>query len=280
MEDRCHSLIPSNIGANVCENSLAPSDNGANDSGGHNTPMESGHELHSLNENLLIPPPKIGMIFGSEYEVRSYYTKYAGQLGFGIMTRNSRKRRDGKVAYLILSCSKGGNRRRSSKRSPIRNVASKKQTCEAHINVSVCKDGGYQIKTVVLKHNHDMHPNKDNVNFDIRVKRTLDLNDQAGLRMNKSFRSPVVEVGDCDNMTFCDNSCVQKQRKLIGKDGDGDALHKYFVRMQEQNKNFFYAIDMDDCLQVRNVFWADARSIAAYKSFGDVVTVDCTYLTN
>uniref|UniRef100_A0A2N9GE57 Protein FAR1-RELATED SEQUENCE n=1 Tax=Fagus sylvatica TaxID=28930 RepID=A0A2N9GE57_FAGSY len=38
--------------------------------------------------------------------------------------------------------------------------------------------------------------------------------------------------------------------------------------------------DLDDELRVRNVFWVDARSRAAYESFNDVITFDTTYLTN
>ncbi|XP_062152045.1 protein FAR1-RELATED SEQUENCE 5-like [Alnus glutinosa] len=37
---------------------------------------------------------------------------------------------------------------------------------------------------------------------------------------------------------------------------------------------------MDDDCRLRNVFWADARSRAAYDYFGDVITFDTTYLTN
>ncbi|XP_042974898.1 protein FAR-RED IMPAIRED RESPONSE 1-like [Carya illinoinensis] len=39
-------------------------------------------------------------------------------------------------------------------------------------------------------------------------------------------------------------------------------------------------MDMDDDGRLRNVFWADARSRATYKYFGNVVTFDTTYLTN
>ena len=39
-------------------------------------------------------------------------------------------------------------------------------------------------------------------------------------------------------------------------------------------------MDLDDEYRLRNVFWADGRSRAAYKVFGDVVTFDTTYLTN
>ncbi|XP_042969216.1 protein FAR1-RELATED SEQUENCE 5-like [Carya illinoinensis] len=37
---------------------------------------------------------------------------------------------------------------------------------------------------------------------------------------------------------------------------------------------------MDDDGRLRNVFWADTRSRASYKYFGDVVTFDTTYMTN
>ncbi|KAI8549703.1 hypothetical protein RHMOL_Rhmol06G0045800 [Rhododendron molle] len=39
-------------------------------------------------------------------------------------------------------------------------------------------------------------------------------------------------------------------------------------------------MDLDDEERLRNVFWADARSRAACKEFGDVVTFDTTYLVN
>ena len=42
----------------------------------------------------------------------------------------------------------------------------------------------------------------------------------------------------------------------------------------------FFSIDLDEEDRLKNVFWADARSRAAYKYFGDVITFDTTYLTN
>ena len=50
--------------------------------------------------------------------------------------------------------------------------------------------------------------------------------------------------------------------------------------MQGKNSNFYHALDLDDELRVRNVFWVNARSRAAYESFHDVITFDTTYLTN
>ncbi|KAL7199222.1 hypothetical protein ACSBR2_021496 [Camellia fascicularis] len=39
-------------------------------------------------------------------------------------------------------------------------------------------------------------------------------------------------------------------------------------------------MDLDGNGRLQNVFWADARSKAACKEFGDVVTFDTTYLAN
>ncbi|KAG6643252.1 hypothetical protein CIPAW_09G196800 [Carya illinoinensis] len=54
----------------------------------------------------------------------------------------------------------------------------------------------------------------------------------------------------------------------------------YFTRMQYKNLGFFALMDLDDDGRLKNVFWADPRSRAAYQDFGDVVTFDTTYLTN
>lgn len=274
MEDCCNSLIPLDIDADRIKEVKCHS------------PKECRLVIHNSNENDVVPTPEAGMIFNSEDEVRSYYTKYAIQEGFGIMTRSSKKGADGKVGYFILACSREGNRR-TSKRNPMRNVPSNKQKCEARINVCLCKDGTYQIKTVSLSHNHELSPghvkSRNNADINMRSKRVLDPNYQAEEREKKSFRSLVVEAEIYDKLAFCGNdfrTCIQKEKRLIGKDGDGYALYKYFMRMQEQDSNFFYVIDIDDCFCVKNVFWADARSRAAYKSFGDVVTFDTTYFFN
>ncbi|KAL9463985.1 hypothetical protein AB3S75_001729 [Citrus x aurantiifolia] len=58
------------------------------------------------------------------------------------------------------------------------------------------------------------------------------------------------------------------------------AILKYFETKQAECDGFFFSIDLDEQDRLKNVFWADRRSRAAYKYFGDVVTFDTTYLTN
>lgn len=60
-------------------------------------------------------------------------------------------------------------------------------------------------------------------------------------------------------------------------------MPKHFVTISfvcNEEIQIFSVIDMDDEGRLRNVFWPDARSRAAYDSFGDVVSFDSTYLTN
>ncbi|KAL4322138.1 hypothetical protein AHAS_Ahas14G0180500 [Arachis hypogaea] len=50
--------------------------------------------------------------------------------------------------------------------------------------------------------------------------------------------------------------------------------------MQEQNRNFFYKVKLDEQHHIKHAFWVDARSRAAYEYFSNVVSFDMTYLTN
>ncbi|XP_019457602.1 PREDICTED: protein FAR1-RELATED SEQUENCE 6-like [Lupinus angustifolius] len=119
--------------------------------------------------------------------------------------------------------------------------------------------------------------------MDSYSKRRLELNDCAGIPLNKIFHSLVVESKEYENLQFGEKDCqnyIAKLRQLRLGVGDAEALRNYFTRMQRRNSKKFYVIDMDDDGRLRNVCWVDARSRAVYDSFGDVVSFDNTYLTN
>lgn len=70
------------------------------------------------------------------------------------------------------------------------------------------------------------------------VKRRLELNDQAGITVNKNFYSFVVEAGGYDKLTFGEKDCrnyLDKARRLRLGIGDAQAIHNYFVKMQSKN---------------------------------------------
>nr|XP_043616041.1 protein FAR1-RELATED SEQUENCE 5-like [Erigeron canadensis] len=228
--------------------------------------------------------PQIGMKFDSEEELYEYYRKYAYQVGFGVSKANVRRKGD--TRYYSLQCFKGGVYVYKTESSRPR--LSSKTGCKAKVRVIVKSSGKCSISLVLLEHNHVSSPAKSRFQrshkkMDSYTKRRLELNDHAGIPLHKNFHSLVVEAKGYENLPFDERDCrnyIAKVRQLRLGVGDAEALRNYFVRMQRRSPNFFYVIDIDDESRLRNVFWADARSRAAYESFGDVVTFDSTYLTN
>ncbi|KAK1561951.1 hypothetical protein Q3G72_003731 [Acer saccharum] len=233
----------------------------------------------------MIKEPKKGMEFNSLEDLLSYYKSYGKKCGFGVITKRTDRGEDQIARYVTLACSRGGKARNRTLSVAKRSTG--KTECKAKINALRC-DGKLQLTTVHNIHNHSLSPKKSrffrcNREVSDAVKRVLDTNDIAGVRMNKSFGSLVVGAGGFENLQFLEKDCrnyIDKARHLrLGAGGSG-ALREYFLRMQYKNSGFFALMDLDDDRRLKNVFWADPRSRAAYQYFGDVVTFDTTYLTN
>ncbi|XP_028120564.1 protein FAR1-RELATED SEQUENCE 6-like [Camellia sinensis] len=111
----------------------------------------------------------------------------------------------------------------------------------------------------------------------------LEVNDAAGIGLAKNFHSIVVEAGGYEALMFDERDArnyINNARRLRLGVGDAESVTHYFYKMQQQNSNFYSAINLDEDGCMHNLFWADARSRVAYKAFGDVVSFDTTYLTN
>ncbi|XP_042979906.1 protein FAR1-RELATED SEQUENCE 5-like [Carya illinoinensis] len=206
-------------------------------------------------DEVRVDAPRSSMEFASVKELTVYYKHYAKQQGFGVWIQRTRRDDDRTPVYVTVGCAHGG------KYQP------KNKNIHNHVTVSP--------KKTRLLRSHKV--------LDEYSQRVLDLNDQAGIRLNKNFFSLVVDAGGFENFQFQEKDCqnyIDKARHLqLGK-GGGDALNQYFKRMRDKNDGFVSVMDVDDEGRLRNVFWADARSRAAYEYFGDVVTFDTTYLTN
>ncbi|XP_035546562.1 protein FAR1-RELATED SEQUENCE 5-like [Juglans regia] len=254
--------------------------------------MEPGDGSAEKSQNVqvdhddTIEEPKSGMEFNSFEDLLSYYKEYGKRSGFGVMTKRTERGEDESVRYVTLACARGGKARNRTL-----NVANPRPTgkteCKAKIN-ALRQDGVLRLTTVHNIHNHGLSPKKSrffrcNREVSDAVKRVLDTNDLAGIRTNKSYGSLVVGAGGFENLPFLENDCrnyIDKARHLRLGAGGAGALRDYFLRMQYKNPGFFYMMDIDDEGRLKNVFWADPRSRAAYQDFGDVVTFDTTYLTN
>ncbi|XP_042957997.1 protein FAR1-RELATED SEQUENCE 4-like [Carya illinoinensis] len=236
----------------------------------------TSHVVPSSKGDDMIEEPKSGMEFNSFEDLFRYYKQYAKKCGFGVMTQRSDRSDDQSVRYVTLGCARGGKARVKTS-----NVANPRPTgktdCKARIN-ALRVDGKMQLTTVNNSHNHVISPQKSrfyrcNREVSETVKRVLDTNDLAGIRLNKSYGSLVVGAGGFENLPFLEKDCrnyIDKARHLRLGAGGAGALRDYFLRMQYKNNGFFALMDLDDDGRLKNVFWADPRSRAAYKYFGDV----------
>ncbi|KAL2923213.1 Protein FAR-RED IMPAIRED RESPONSE 1 [Bienertia sinuspersici] len=99
-----------------------------------------------------------------------------------------------------------------------------------------------------------------------------------------NIHGSIARERDClENMPILEKDMghvVDERRRLKMEGGDAKAFVKYFDHMQMDNNKFFHSFRVDDKGTLKDVFWDDARSRAAYEEFGDVVCFYSTYLTN
>ncbi|XP_024035513.1 protein FAR1-RELATED SEQUENCE 5-like [Citrus sinensis] len=211
-----------------------------------------GTNLEENNEELVVEnvvEPTVGMPFDSPDEMFEYYKTYGLQEGFTVIRRSCRKRDDESLRYVTFTCGRNG-KSKAKATNVLRLQPNQKIRCNTKI-------GG---------------------RLDI-----LEINEEAGIKMAQSFKSIVVEASGFENVSFLERDArnhVNKVRRLRLGEGDVIAIQRYFQKMQTENDGFYFSIDLDEEGRLKNVFWANPRSRAAYKDFEDVVTFDTTYLTN
>ncbi|GAU38571.1 hypothetical protein TSUD_322480 [Trifolium subterraneum] len=221
----------------------------------------SGHEfikIDKFQDDGAYWEPATDMCFSSADDVKSFYGEYALRRGWKI--RTSRKCQDGEICYLILACSREGYVV-SKVPCTLKTNPTKVKKCPARRCIKMDTDGLWYITKFDPSYFHECSPTKAslfkaNKKINLHVKRTIEINDDARVMINKTFQY------------------------LVKDTGRGGMKIYHFVKETEQTANLFYEIDVDNEFHVRNVFWADARSRAAYEDFGDAVTFDTTYLTN
>ena len=74
--------------------------------------------------------------------------------------------------------------------------------------------------------------------------------------------------------------CRKAKNKREDNVNDVGKLIAFFIEMKAANPKFFLDIQIDDQKAIKNIFWANASSRAAYVDFGGCVTFDTTYKTN
>ncbi|XP_014522193.1 protein FAR-RED IMPAIRED RESPONSE 1-like [Vigna radiata var. radiata] len=247
---------------------------------------ESIEEFNTIDDSFSELVPTLNMCFDTMEEAKKFYCEYGKKCGFGVRTRTSKKDNNNEVYNLILVCSREG-RYVSNIRPEVKTLPSQTNQCPAGITFA-SKDDKWVVKTVVLEHSHELCPHTSNLiranrKLNMHAKHTLEVNNDADVRINKSFLSMVSDAGGYENMQFMERDArnfIGQHRRSVCKEGDGQMLLSHFSKMRDLNNNFFYELEMDEGNKITSVFWADAKSRAACEEFGDVVSFDTTYLTN
>ncbi|KAK9668491.1 hypothetical protein RND81_13G064400 [Saponaria officinalis] len=200
-----------------------------------------------------ITTPEIGMAFPTGDEFAAFVYLYAYKSGFEFFLRTSELKEEYKK--------KGVSRKSSGEKEAefymfkrIRFMCTKRAECKhPGSNVTGCEfviDGRIKHRQTImeitvckLQHNHIIDP------------------------ANRRF---MFNKHDLRNAVS-----LERRRTRLGD--DARALEEYFKKMKDENGDYFYAIQRDENDRLLNVFWADARCRALFKSFPDVVTYDTTF---
>ncbi|KAL5575555.1 hypothetical protein UlMin_017254 [Ulmus minor] len=231
-------------------------------------------------------PPVVGMEFESYDDAYNYYNCYAKELGFAIRVKSSWTKRNSKEkrgAVLCCNCEgfktvKEANSRRKETRTG----------CLAMIRLRLVESNRWRVDEVKLEHNHSFDPeraqnSKSHKRMDVGSKRKVEPTLDVEVRTIKLYRTPAVDGVTCGSSNFYNGEIsdqIDQSRRLKLKNGDAQFIYNFFCRAQLTDPNFFYVMDLNDEGHLRNVFWIDSRSRAAYGYFSDVVAFDATCLSN
>ncbi|XP_021749343.1 protein FAR-RED IMPAIRED RESPONSE 1-like [Chenopodium quinoa] len=261
-----------------------------------------------LEVDVPLPPPSVGMLFGSMLEVDEYFRNYGQQQGFGVVRTSGAKSGKGDKCNCRWTCECYGRPVRKRKKPEPRLVSdahisededmcpkrkSKKCDCTVTLYAKVNKSGQWVIDKVHLTHvGHKPTLGKSKNISRFRKKflvdnphlvRQLSVERKAGVPVANIYRNMARQRNGLEDMPFEQKDLhdeVAKQRKVVFEQGDAKVMFDYFKKMSEDNDKFFHTYRIDDEGRLKDVLWVDARSRAAYEEFGDVVVFDSTYLTN
>ncbi|GLT51356.1 hypothetical protein SLA2020_247730 [Shorea laevis] len=149
-----------------------------------------------------------GMVFESVQSAVEFYKVYGKVKGFKVSIRSSAIGPDGTYQHVRLACTREGYPR-SKKPRKGSTFASQKVGCKAKMYLAQSgeEDGKYIVNEVMLDHSHDLSPSNGkcfrcNRGISLGVRRTLDINDNAGITVCNNYTSIVQEYGGVENMRF------------------------------------------------------------------------------
>ena len=236
--------------------------------------------------------PRVGMEFTNSDEAWAFWLSYSGQKGFEVRKRyTNRSKSDGSVTSCRFVCANEGHRLQDKRDHLTKCPRAETRTdCQVHMNLKMNrKKGNYIVSDMILEHNHALHL-PETIHLMVSQRKISDLQafqietaDDAGIGPKAAHELASRQVGGSLNLSYTlrdhRNYLRTKQQREMAY-GQAGSMLKYFQDKIAENPSFQYALQMDCEEQIANIFWADAKMIADYARFGDVVSFDTTFGTN
>ncbi|KAM0956057.1 hypothetical protein ACFX2A_024879 [Malus domestica] len=198
----------------------------------------------------VVEEPENGLEFESKEEAYSYYREYARSVGFGITIKASRRsKKSGKFIDIKIACSRFGSKRELGTTVNPRTCITKTD-CKASLHIKRKESEKWVVHSFVKEHNHEICP------------------DDFIYAISGRNKKPAIVVPQKTGL------------QLALDEEDVRVMFEHFMSMQDEDPNFFYAIDFDHEKRLRSVFWVDSKCKRDYSSFCDAVFFDTYYVRN
>ncbi|RYR51053.1 hypothetical protein Ahy_A06g026109 [Arachis hypogaea] len=142
---------------------------------------------------------KVGMTFTTLEDTGKFYRNYTKAAGFSTRVRRT-NRKGNEIKNQLITCSREGKWK--SKISPTEKTnPTAGLNCPARIYIHTSKDvGTWIISKVVLDHSHPCCPSKAEMlkqhrELSMSIRRTIENNEEAGIRPSKTYQSFVAAAG-------------------------------------------------------------------------------------
>lgn len=269
---------------------------------------DDGFVPRTLEEALV---PRVGTVFNSVDEAFSLYKAYAYRMGFHAVRRTCHNY-EGLRYRSTFSCTQSGKPRAGapsegpSARYPLRSkrgaatqekrarrVTSEKTGCKAMLIIRDKRvNDRWKVEFVDLEHNHPCTP--DMVRF---LKAYREMPESAKKKskitdeMDEMVEKSLSEIAETRKFPTRPKRSVTAGAVVAGlrfsrcdsfvqrfREDDLNAVKKFIEKMQQKKPSLIHSWDLDEESRAKNFFWTDLRSQAQYRYFGDVITLDVTYL--
>ncbi|KAK3172177.1 hypothetical protein Dsin_033158 [Dipteronia sinensis] len=114
------------------------------------------NEIGNLDDvETNVEDPQIGKFYDSVECLFEYYKMYGKKMGFEVIKRTSNKGDDGELRYVTFAYAHRRPSKSTSKNS-LKMKPTSKINCKARLTASLCLNGKWEIRSLMLDHNHKL----------------------------------------------------------------------------------------------------------------------------